>query len=828
MKVLAAAGAEVCRSIRGCAEVIEAENRIPELLKAHGREAALAVLDISVLGDEWEKILESVTDAGAAAVVLSADGSPRDENRAYELGAVDFIVMPGSMPRLLNRVKVCIKQAEELYRAEKLNSVLTERNYELEYIDALTGCENYSGFCKKAEHLLHAYPNCRYALWYSDIKNFKFVNDVFGYHAGDELLRYWCGRIWALLKENEALGRISADRIVVLVDMDGGIDDDVRSVTSDLGRYFEKENTSFNIEVCSGVYMVKPGDVGKLSIDKMLDQARIAQRSIKRKNGGGVAFFDEGEWENQWRSMMICNHFDAALRDGEIRIWLQPQYDCMSKTMIGAEVLCRWVHKELGNISPGEFIPLLESSGQVYKLDYYVWEQACALMRKWCDDADRAPVSLSVNISRADLKEPDLCSAIKGLVDKYSLPSEMLRLEITESAYMDEPDQLVSKIEKLRSMGFVVEMDDFGSGYSSLNMLKEVPVDVLKMDCRFLGGNDKESKGGIILSSILQMAHKLEMPVICEGVETIEQANFMKSLGCKLMQGYYFARPMPVDRFEDLFEGGELKEFPGCSGRSELRRLNELLEEKSISTFIFNSCIGGAAVIEYIDGECRVMQVNDMFYEISGITPEVNIFKDNLLQEICAADREGVEGSLKSAVRNGSASCEFSLIRSKKRIIAHARHVSIGGNGNVLFVTFEDMTELYEMRSEIAKLTMQLQTHMTLMPGGVFSYSAEGAQEFSYISPSMIKMLGYQSEKDFRKKFNNNFPDMVYKEDRERVLNEIDTQIKTQDSDYCEYRIEAADGSLKWVYDRGRMVRGEDGRKYFYVVLVVSEVLGEK
>lgn len=233
-------------------------------------------------------------------------------------------------------------------------------------------------------------------------------------------------------------------------------------------------------------------------------------------------------WHKQWRELVISQSIESALENGEISVWLQPQFNFVTNKIIGAEALCRWTHNSLGWISPGEFIPILERTGQISQLDYYIWEQACKLMRKWLDQGSFIPVSVSVNISRIDLLDDKIDNRLVGLLEKYNIPASMLRLEITESAYMSKPEVLIDIVNKLHELGFTVEMDDFGSGFSSLNMLKEVQVDVLKMDLRFLQNQDNSEggKGRKIIKAVIRMAHELTIPVIAEGVETKQQALF--------------------------------------------------------------------------------------------------------------------------------------------------------------------------------------------------------------------------------------------------------------------------------------------------------------
>lgn len=325
-------------------------------------------------------------------------------------------------------------------------------------------------------------------------------------------------------------------------------------VCEKVGNYLIRPGVNYSVEIAAGIYKLKPEDMSNPNINQMIDWANVAQKSVKNISGNQLGIFGKEMWHKQWRELVISQSIESALENGEISVWLQPQFNFVTNKIIGAEALCRWTHNSLGWISPGEFIPILERTGQISQLDYYIWEQACKLMRKWLDQGSFIPVSVSVNISRIDLLDDKIDNRLVGLLEKYNIPASMLRLEITESAYMSKPEVLIDIVNKLHELGFTVEMDDFGSGFSSLNMLKEVQVDVLKMDLRFLQNQDNSEggKGRKIIKAVIRMAHELTIPVIAEGVETKQQALFLSSVGCALMQGYYFSKPLKVPEFEKL------------------------------------------------------------------------------------------------------------------------------------------------------------------------------------------------------------------------------------------------------------------------------------
>ncbi len=800
------------------------------MMDAHLSDIVMLLLAIDSQKTEGFNVLEKMNNLGwidrIPVIVISSDDSSDLMQKAYDLGAADYISKNTHSlmikKRIGNTIRFFAKQKSLLFFLEERNKVLQERNSRLVYTDDLTNCLNLEGFRQRVKVVLKMYPERQYAVWYKDIKHFKFINESFGYEEGNRLLRYWCEQVKSVMMDDEVLGRVSGDCFVALTRATSN--KNMRRIFEDISdkvaHYFDDKDKSFKIEIYAGIYMLEPQDRVKMNIDQMIDQARVAQRTVKDVAGGGVALFDEEQWKKQWRSMAICNHLEEALENGEIMVHLQPQYNYITGSLIGAEALCRWNHSELGYISPVEFIPVLEETGQIFKLDYFVWEQCCALMRKWIDSGTKKAVSLSVNISRADLNSGDVAEAIGGLLKKYDLEPNMLRLEITESVYMDEPEQLINQVKLFKERGFTVEMDDFGSGFSSLNMLKNVPVDVLKIDFKFLHGAEEKTRSGIILSSILKMAHQMDMPVICEGVETQDQADFMKNIGCRLMQGYYFARPMRVELFEEeVLESQRVNDMPKLVGITGLAKLNELLDSNSSSSFIFNRCIGGAVLFEYYEGNCEAILANEAFFKTEGLDRNDPFHNINLLDYV-GENKKGTKEAIERAIEKGEAVCEFSVSESGERMLAHFRHAAIAEHGNIIFASVENVTESHKMRNKLREINSELQTLIELIPCGVFRYEAEGKQEFDYVSRGMLDMLGFDDEEGFQKKYNNNFPDMVYEEDRERVLWEIDEQIKRGPYDYCEYRIETASGQLKKVLDKGHIVYGDDGKKYFYVVII--------
>lgn len=434
---------------------------------------------------------------------------------------------------------------ENTYRSVnqgKLNGVVVDY---LATYDELTGIYNKQAFYAKTKEMLLDNPDKNFDLLRINIERFKVLNDLFGESTGDKLLRY----IGKFLKEiNLPLcvsGRLYADNFVVCYEAGKG---DSRRMINTLQMVADSFAINNRTILSFGLYRI---DDKTLPVSVMCDRANMALWKAKGNFKNPYCEYDEKMRQQVLKEQKIINAMEMAIQNKEFTLYLQPKYDIEKGTIIGAEALVRWISLENGFISPGDFIPVFENNGFVYEVDKFIWEESCRYLRKWLDEGGEVH-PISVNVSRIDLYDPKLVQHLVDLREKYQLPSQYLELEITESAYTEDPEQIITITRQLREAGFVILMDDFGTGYSSLNMLKDIQIDVLKLDMGFLKSSDYSAKGGNILTAILKMAESLKMQTIAEGVETKEQVEFLKSIGCRYVQGFYYSKPLPVDEFEKL------------------------------------------------------------------------------------------------------------------------------------------------------------------------------------------------------------------------------------------------------------------------------------
>lgn len=419
-------------------------------------------------------------------------------------------------------------------------------------VDAKTGLLNAKGFASAAHHYLQRHQDQRLLLVRWDIDQFKLVNEVYGYDRGDRVLAEIGSASKGAVDTGLVFGHLSADHFVVLVPDTKGI---VERTAREVADMLTGIDPSLHLYTSTGVYRIEDADE---DMAQACDYALLALHAAKRSAQGSVAWYDPSMSAILLERQRIREEMEPALASGQFEVWYQPQVDYAAGRVVGAEALVRWRDPERGIVPPAKFIPLFEENGFVTRLDEYVWEQACKFLRTWIDEG-HDPLPVSVNISRRDIFARDLYAELTGLVGRYGLDPSLLHLEITETVFISDPEDMNQLVERLQEAGFHVELDDFGSGYSSLNTLKDMMVDTIKLDMRFLQGGKNERRSGRILSAMVRMADWLQIGTIAEGVETESQADFLRGLGCTKLQGYYFARPLPEADYRRLLASHALR-----------------------------------------------------------------------------------------------------------------------------------------------------------------------------------------------------------------------------------------------------------------------------
>ena len=519
-------------------DVLEAENgkAALEVLRQHKDSIALVLLDMMMPVMDGNAFLDCVkADAELSlipVIVTTQSESELDEVAALSRGATDFVTKPYRPTVILHRVASIIKLRETA-------AMVNQFQY-----DRLTGLYSKEFFYQKVRERLAEEPDTDYCIVCTNIENFKLFNDTFGTKEGDRLLQELSRIGQQIVGSAGFCGRLSADHFLCLVQKDKEEKD-----RQNFGKLDVVASPILRSVVMRwGIYEITDRSV---PVEQMCDRALLAANSIKGRYNEYFAVYDDVLRRRLLREKAITDEMEKALEEKQFTVYLQPKYSLMENRMSGAEALVRWIHPEWGFMSPGEFVPLFEKNGFIHRMDAFVWEQACALLRDW-KRKGYPLVPISVNVSRADVYHTDLVQALCELTARYGVEPEYLHLEITESAYADNPGQIISTVSELRSKGFLVEMDDFGSGYSSLNMLGQMKLDILKLDMKFVQNEIAKPMEQSILNDIISMAHRRRLSVVAEGVETREQADRLMRLGCDHAQGYFFAKPMPAGQFEEL------------------------------------------------------------------------------------------------------------------------------------------------------------------------------------------------------------------------------------------------------------------------------------
>ena len=516
--------------------VLEAENGLQglELLQRRKDDIALILLDVMMpVMDGYTMLNKIHADPELSlipVIVTTQSDSETGEIAALERGATDFVPKP-------YRPKVILQRIANLISLRENAAIVNQFQY-----DRLTGLYSKEFFYKRAREQMCKYPDRSFTMICSNIENFKLFNDVFGVSAGDRLLKESADLFRKLRTGEEVCGRFGADRFLLLRMQEQRTEDYEFLVEAEQEMLSNMKNTAIRW----GIYEVTDSTV---SVEKMCDRALLAADSIKGQYNRHFAIYDDALRSKLLREQVITESMETALKEKQFSVYLQPKFKVKNDCLVGAEALIRWEHPQLGFLSPGEFIPLFEKNGFITKLDYYVWEQVCILLHQW-EEKGYPAIPVSVNVSRADIYQLNLTDTMLDLIHRYKVDPTNLHLEITESAYTENPEQIISTVDQLRELGFIIEMDDFGSGYSSLNMLNQMKRDVLKLDMKFIQSETAKPLEQGIIRFIVELARWMNLSVVAEGVETREQLDRLRDIGCDYVQGYFFAKPMPAVKFE--------------------------------------------------------------------------------------------------------------------------------------------------------------------------------------------------------------------------------------------------------------------------------------
>jgi len=666
-------------------DVVEAENgavAFDVLARTPGISAIL--LDIVMPVMDGYEFLEKFRDSMYSSLPVIAVTGEKDsgtEQRALKLGAWDFVSKPYQTDVLLLRLKNVIIRSQYY--------LLNEMRHAYEF-DSLTGLYNRNKFFTETKNMLEHNPGTTFALVHFDIDKFHLLNSFWGEEEGNRFLK----AIADMLRRDAAevppctYARISADTFCMCEPYS---EETIQRHADNSYKELADYNRNFLIEPSFGVYVI---DDPTEKIQTMFERATLAAKECKGKYMLYLSYYRPGMSQKVEQEQQIINEMQSALDNEQFQVYLQPKYNLKTEQPYGAEALIRWQHPTRGLLPPGMFIPVFERNGFIGKIDYYMWEKVCQLLRKWLD-AGRTPAPISVNVSHVNMYNPNLVSLITGLTSKYDVPPKLMNLELTESAYMDNPDVMGKTVKSLQEAGFTIMMDDFGSGYSSLNTLKDIPINILKIDMKFLSGDVETGRKECIMAAVVHMAGWLNIPVIMEGVETSDQVEFLKSIGCGYVQGYYYAKPMPVKDYESLVEG-----VPLCPAQSLSVNHDQLVHTIWSSDpyvdFMFNSLMHPSAVYEFENDSFHAIRMNSSFTRFFGYGEETGVSVDTKYSSnLPDVSRASVlEAFRRSAATHEGSSCEY-VYRAEngaeKAIRLELQYWGANENSTILFALFYEL-----------------------------------------------------------------------------------------------------------------------------------------
>lgn len=522
-------------------ELIYAENgkEALEQMRANIDELSIVLLDLRMPVMNGMEVLEIVRNderlRQIPIIVLTADKNA--ELQALQMGALDFITKPFDMREV---IQARVSRIIELSEGRQLISAAEH--------DELTMLYNRNFFLEYANRLFHYHPEMHLDAIVINIEQFHSINALNGREFGNNVLRILGNEIRSFLTETDGIAsRIDGDRFDLYCVTNG----DYQAILDRFQKKVSRYSNSANIRLRMGVRPWKE----KVDPQILFDQARAACNMVRWNYQNSLMIYDEDLRMKEMLKQRLLNDLQTAVDERQFRVLYQPKYDVQADPprLTSAEALIRWQHPDLGMISPGDFIPLFEGNGLICMVDNYVWEEAARQISRWKEKYGFS-MPVSVNLSRADVFTAGLVEKLTELIKANGLEFGDLKLEVTESAYTDNAHRVLEVVSHLRQMGFEIEMDDFGSGYSSLNMLSDMPIDVLKMDMKFVRNIENSEMDFRLVELILDIAKYLNLTVVAEGVETKGQLELLQNAGCNIVQGYYFSRPLPPEEFEKLIQ----------------------------------------------------------------------------------------------------------------------------------------------------------------------------------------------------------------------------------------------------------------------------------
>ena len=614
--------------------------------------------------------------------------------------------------------------------------------------DSLTGLYASKDFLKNAEQLYKEQKDKEWCLVSIDIEHFKFFNEWFGREKGDYLLAKIGAELKDFLSKNGGIGGyFGSDDFTVVMPFN----------MNKIKELYEKVKAQIATSDFSAGFLPSFG-VAKIEKDMAIvdafDRASIASSRAKTDIKDRISIFTNEMQFLAQQEYQVLTDFVRALRNDEITFYLQPQCSVSNGAIVGAEALARWIKKDGQFISPATFIPVLEKYGFIPDLDKYIWDETCKWIKHWLD-LGHVVVPVSLNVSRIDIFNIDICSYLCEICDKYNVSHKLIKVEITESAYAEISSKIDQLVENLRKNDFAVLMDDFGSGYSSLNMLSNIKLDAIKLDANFLHLNDSDHDRGIhIIESIVNMANTMALPIIVEGVETKNQCDFLKELGCQYIQGYYFYKPMPIKDFEELLLNENNVDLKGFSTKTNKQfRIREFLDKNIYSDSMLNNIIGAVAIYAWRGDHVDIVRFNQQFMDSVNV-PEFTERLENIEQFVPVDDRPLLFEALKEAASNRLTGSTSKILRFARTdgtyasFIIHFYHIGKKEGTDRFYGSAMNVTELATLKGDKQLVAKYSQDNM------IFIRKVYDKWVYNVVSHALSSVIGL-TPKELEDELNN-------------------------------------------------------------------------
>lgn len=578
-----------------------------------------------------------------------------------------------------------------------------------EIISSLTGLYIGETFFEKAKNYLTAHTDKDCYMAALDIEHFRLYNKIHGREAGDSLLVMVSECLKQFKKEHDGeIGYLGGDNFGLLTSADTA---ELLKLCEEIQNEVKRRCDSMGYCPAIGIYRITDKNI---PIAAVYDRATVALSHIKGNYSSHICEYTSDMDEKLEEELRILSEVQKGIDRDEFTFFVQPQCDIVKGKIVGGESLVRWIHAEKGIIPPGKFIPILEKNGFIADLDRVVWKKVCEWQKEYMDKGYE-PIPISINISQIDIFSMDVPKYLIGLMEEYQLPPEAIKVEITESAYAENENKIVQTANKLRDYGMVVMMDDFGSGYSSLNMLKSVPVDILKMDMRFLELDEKNSEKGMgILESVINMAKQMKVPVVVEGVETQQQEKFLLEMGCRYVQGYHYYKPMQKGDFENLISDPRNVSYEGFWCRqTESMHIKEFFDMNLFTEVSANNILGPAAFYDVYENNVEITRVNKPYLHLAGRSEQEEIYQKRFWNHVRDDDRQVLVNIFKQAYYNVSdgASGFIHFVREDESVLwvfIRIYFLREKDGHKIFYGSLTDMTMLEQQKYDVNPMELEV------------------------------------------------------------------------------------------------------------------------